>query len=106
MVLVTLNSGLSAATSCASWLHTNVSLDGRTCEQKYCCRSGKVEVRNGFCITYDAQDGQYYSGVCPYSYKENVTNRLFSVLSTDPDRLRDSLCGPYNRQGFAVWGIY
>ena len=99
MALVTLNSGLSSATSCASWLQTNTSLDGRTCGQRYRCRSGTVEVRNGFCITYDAQDGQYYSGVCPYSYKENVTNRLFSVLSTDPDRLRDSLCGPYNRQG-------
>ena len=99
MALVTLNSGLSSATSCLSWLHTNTRLDGRTCRQRYRCRSGMVEVRNGFCITYDAQDGQYYSGVCPYSYKENVTNRLFSVLSTDPDRLRDSLCGPYNRQG-------
>ena len=99
MALVTLNSGLSSAISCLSWFHTNTSLDGRTCRQIYRCRSGMVEVRNGFCITYDAQDGQYYSGVCPYSYKENVTNRLFSVLSTDPDRLRDSLCGPYNRQG-------
>ena len=100
MALVILNIGLTSATiSCVSWLHTNTSLDGRTCGQQYRCRSGMVEVRNGFCITYDAQDGQYYSGVCPYSYKENVTNRLFSVLSTDPDRLRDSLCGPYNRQG-------
>ena len=99
MVLLMVNSGLSSATNCLSWLHSTTNLDGRICEQSYRCISGNVEVRNGYCVTYNAQEGQYYSGVCPYSYKENMTNRLFSVLSTDPDRLRDSLCGPYNRKG-------
>ena len=96
MALVTLRSGLSSATNCSFWLHTNTSQVGKTCEQRYRCTSGEVEVSIGFCVTYN---DHYYGGFCPYSYKENITNRLFSVLSTDPDRLSDSLCGPYNRKG-------
>ena len=96
---MTLTSHFSSAMNCSFWLHTNTSQVGKTCEQRYRCTSGEVEVRIGFCVTYNTDDDHYYSGFCPYSYKENTTNRLFSILPTDPERLSDSLCGPYNRKG-------
>ena len=99
MALVTLRSGLSSATNCSSRLQISTSQVGKTCGQRYRCTSGEVEVKIGFCVTYNTDDDHYYGGFCPYSYKENITNRLFSILPTDPERLRDSLCGPYNRKG-------
>ena len=98
LTLVIIVNGVgSAETICSVWPNINKTNEECPCRCDLYCESGKMQIRNGYCMTYEKQD--YYAGHCPYSYKENVTNRLFSVLSTDPDRLSDSLCGPYNRKG-------
>ena len=91
----------SDAGLCSVWPNINKSKT-EDCPCGYCvlqCKSGKTEIRNGFCVTFDEPTNHYYAGHCPFSYKENNTNRLFSVIPTDPERLNDSLCGPYNRKG-------
>ena len=52
-----------------------------------------------FCMTYSGHEGLFYAGYCPFSYRFNHTNRLFSLLTPDPDLLNHTMCGPYNRKG-------
>ena len=59
----------------------------------------KAQIANGFCATSTEQEGLYYAGSCPFSHTENDTNRIYSELPSDPDRLNEVMCGPYNRKG-------
>ena len=89
----------SAASFCSEWPNINKSTEDCSCGCVLHCKSGKTEIRNGYCVTYDEPSNRYYAGRCPFSYKENDTDRIFSVLPADPDILNDSLCTPYNRKG-------
>ena len=44
----------------------------------------KMEIANGFCVTYSKQDDQYYGGYCPFLYSFNSTDRKYSELPNDP----------------------
>ena len=57
----------------------------------------KFEVANGYCVSY--LSGLYYAGDCYYVHKGNFTDRVFSVMPDDPDKLNDVMCGSYNRKG-------
>ena len=59
----------------------------------------KAQIANGFCATSTEQESLYYAGSCPFSHTENDTNRIYSELPSDPDRLNEVMCGPYNRKG-------
>ena len=60
----------------------------------------KVQMRVGYCVTYSGYDGVFYSGECPFFYKANYSDGLFSELPSDPELLEDAMCGTYNRKGF------
>ena len=52
-----------------------------------------------------ATNSNYYTysvGYCPLTLGnwENITNRLYSELPSDPDMLNATMCGPYNREGY------
>ena len=58
----------------------------------------KFEVANGYCVSY--LSGLYYAGDCFYLHSsENFTDRMFSVMPSDPERLNEVMCGLYNRKG-------
>ena len=59
-----------------------------------------VQIRNGFCVTHSRKIGLFYGGTCPFSYKSNSSNRLFSKLCASPEELENVMCGSYNRKGF------
>ena len=58
-----------------------------------------AQITSGFCATSTEQEDLYYAGYCPFSHTENNTNRMYSELPSDPDRLNEVMCGPYNRKG-------
>ena len=60
----------------------------------------KVQMRVGYCVTYSGYDGVFYGSDCPFLYKANNSDRLFSELPSDPELLEDAMCGTYNRKGF------
>ena len=60
----------------------------------------KMEIANGFCVTYSKQDDQCYGGYCPFLYSFNSTDRKYSELPNDPSHFDEVMCGPYNRKGF------
>ena len=60
----------------------------------------KAEVMSHYCVSTAEQEGQYYAGRCPFAHTAmNHTNRMLSELPSDPDKLNDVMCGPYNRRG-------
>ena len=59
-----------------------------------------VQIRNRFCVTYSGKIGLFYGGTCPFSYKLNSSNRLFSKLCTSPEDLETAMCRFYNGKGF------
>ena len=60
----------------------------------------KVQMKVGYCVTYSGYDGVFYGSACPFLYKANNSDRLFSELPFDPELLEDAMCGTYNRKGF------
>ena len=65
------------------------------------CNQQTMEVVTWFnsCVTFSGQEGVFYAGYCPYSYKFNHSNGIYSLLPSDPDLLNEAMCGPYNRKG-------
>ena len=43
------------------------------------------------CATISGQEGLFYAGSCPYSYKFNHSNKLYSLLPSDPDLLNEAM---------------
>ena len=76
-------------TSCPLCYHYNAT---QQCEQLF-------EVSDGRCITFSGQKDVYYTGICPFGHRGNRTDRIHSVLPCDPDKLNNTICGPYNRKG-------
>ena len=92
---------VSFAESCPTLFYYNSSTHQCECEKfpvHYCNQfEGKVAVSSGYCVT--GKEGHYLGGKSPFSLRENRTNRIYSVLPTDPDLLNETMCGPYNRKG-------
>ena len=57
----------------------------------------KFEVANGYCVTY--MNGLLYAGDCEYTHSGNFTDRMYSEMPHDPDRLNEIMCGSYHRKG-------
>ena len=68
---------------------------GIHCNQK----EMKVEIADGYCVTTAEKIGPYYAGDCLFGHTRNKTNRMYSILPSDPDLLNDVICGPYKRKG-------
>ena len=103
-VLLAVPSVSPSSHSCPTWFYYSNATRSCECGLQYdwiICNPQTMEVQlmDGFCMTYSGQGGLFYTGICPFSYKFNHTNRLFSQLTTDPDLLNDTTCGPYNRKG-------
>ena len=90
--------------TCPTWFYFNnitqscecgVSVGGVNCYQK----TMEVEIYFGYCAAFSGQEGVFYAGHCPYSYKPKHSNPLGSQLPSDPDLLNEAMCGPYNRKG-------
>ena len=90
--------------TCPTWFYFSnitqrcecgVSFRGISCYKQ----AMEVEIRFGYCATFSGQEGLFYAGHCPYSYKFNHSNKLYSLLPSDPDLLNEAMCGPYNRKG-------
>ena len=60
----------------------------------------KVYIRNGLCFMSATNSNTYSFGYCPLGNRENITNRLYFELPSDPDMLNATMCGPYNREGY------
>ena len=58
-----------------------------------------VDVRIGYCMTFDYDTQSVLAGTCRYGYTANMTNRVYSLLPKDPTQLNETTCGPYNREG-------
>ena len=58
-----------------------------------------VDVRVGYCMTFDYDTQSVLAGACSYGYTTNMTNRMYSLLPKDPTQLNETTCGPYNREG-------
>ena len=85
------SSSVSASnTSCPTWFYYSSTTNQRECV---------MYAADGFCVTFTKQEGLYYAGDCPFRHTENNTDRISSELPSDPDRLNDRMCGPYNRMG-------
>ena len=50
-------------------------------------------------MTYDYSTNSVLAGYCPYGYSSNMTNKVYSSLPSDPTKLNETTCGPYNREG-------
>ena len=59
----------------------------------------KVEIPDGFCVTYSSQEDEFYGGYCPFKHRESNKSRQFSELPSHPDEVNDAVCGPYHREG-------
>ena len=62
----------------------------------------RAYIRNGACFMSATNSKAYSVGWCPLTLGnwENITNRLWSELPSDPDMLNATMCGPYNRKGY------
>ena len=90
--------------NCPTWFYSGnitqrcecgVSVGGVWCYQQ----AMEVGIWFDSCATFSGQEGLFYAGSCPYSYKFNHSNNLYSLLPSDPDLLNEAMCGPYNRKG-------
>ena len=89
--------------TCPTWFYfSNITQrcecglgNGISCDEK------TKEARMWFadCTTFSGQEGLFYYGHCPYDYKFNYSNGVYSLLTADPDMLNEAMCGPYNRKG-------
>ena len=62
----------------------------------------RAYIMNGVCFTSATNSNTYSVALCPLTLGnwENITNRLYSELPSDPDALNATMCGPYNREGY------
>ena len=96
-------------TSCPTGFYYNNTTSKCECNrllEKYGLVCNQLEKRayivHGVCITSAAKKDSYTVGYCPLTLGnwENITNRLYSELPSDPDMLNATMCGPYNREGY------
>ena len=89
--------------TCPTWFHFSNSTQKCECKLHvggvWCLGLEYVQIVYSSCATFSGQEGVFYAGRCPYSYKFNHSNGMYSVLPSDPDLLNEAMCGPYNRKG-------
>ena len=90
--------------SCPTWLYCSNVSQGCECgisTHGVICNTQTMEVliTDNYCTTYSGCEGLFYGGDCPFSYKSNHSDGVFSRVPTDPDLLNSKMCGPYNRKG-------
>ena len=89
---------------CPTW-YTNISGHcecGVTIGERIKCHTDeeRVDIRAGYCMTFDYKMKSALSGSCPYGYiHSNMTNRVYAALPRDPTQLNETTCGPYYREG-------
>ena len=105
-VLTYLSSVSTSNTSCPTWFYykntTHQCKCGSTIDGHIHCNKmeKRVEIMNGVCITSTKKEGRYFAGYCPFRpITENSTNRMWSELPSDPNKINDVMCRPYNRKG-------
>ena len=99
------SSVIASNDSCPTWLYYSSTTQQCECgfhrKWIHCNQQDMdVQIRSRFCVTYSGKIGLFYGGICPFSYKSNSSNRLFSKLCTSPEELETAMCGSYNRKGF------
>ena len=97
-------------TSCPTWFYYNITTSKCDCddflvELSYikCNQLHKrAYINNEVCLISATNSNTYSVGYCPLTLGnwENITNRLWSELPSDPDMLNATMCGPYNREGY------
>ena len=90
--------------TCPTWFYfSNITQRcecGVSARDVYCNQQTmKVETWFNSCVTFSGQEGVFYAGCCPYSYRFNHSYGIYSLLPSDPDLLNEAMCGPYNRKG-------
>ena len=88
--MVHVSSVTAGNTSCPLCYYYN---DTQQCE-----RQNVLEITDGHCITFSGKD--LYTGKCPFGHSGNRTDRMHFELPCDPEKLNDTMCGPFNRRGF------
>ena len=96
---------VAIASGCPTWtVNTTTThcecgpeLSGRISCQKF-EENVRVEIQATVCMTFDEKTGTLLAGDCPYSFTANSTNRMYSLLPSDPAMLSD-VCTSYNRKG-------
>ena len=66
------------------------------------CTEQGIELRVGYCMTYDEPEGIIYIGPCAYNvgnFSNTVNGRYIQLLVENASELNDHLCGPVNRKG-------
>ena len=93
-----------SSVSCPTWFSFNNRTQQCECGQlkpwgiRCNQQEMKFEVANGYCVSY--LNGLYYAGDCDYMHSGgNFTDRMFSVMPSEPNGLNDVMCGSYNRKG-------
>ena len=104
-IYVAISATVNSGSSCPLWFSFSNASDkcvcdglkpwGIHCKQK----EMRVEIADGYCVTSAGEIGPYYAGDCFFHHTRNKTNRIYSVLPSDPDLLNDVICGPYKRKG-------
>ena len=97
-------------TSCPTGFYYNITTSKCDCDEFVvdiiyikCNQPDKrAYIRNGVCFMSATNSNTYSVGYCPLTLGnwENITNRLYSKLPSDPDMLNATMCGPYNREGY------
>ena len=100
----------ASTTSCPTGFYYNNTTSKCECDEFLVeynfIRCNKQEKRayisNGICLILATNSNTYSVGWCPLTLGnwENITNRLYSELPSDPDMLNATMCGPYNREGY------
>ena len=101
----------ASSTSCPTGFYYNNNTSKCECDEFLvdfnfiqCNQPNKrAYIRNGVCLMSATNSNTYRSvGWCPLTLGnwENITNRLYSELPSDPDMLNATMCGSYNREGY------
>ena len=97
--LVTALSLSSVVATCPTWFFYDNTTRSCHCGSGLVCTKDGVEIQDGVCATSAGDGDQYYVGHCPFRHTVNNTNRMHSMMPSDPGLLDDVMCGPYNRKG-------
>ena len=89
--------------TCPTWFYFSNITQRCECGVSFrgvrCFQPDVVWIGFDLCVTFSGQEGVFYAGHCPYSYKPKRSNPLGSRLPSDADLLNEAMCGPYNRKG-------
>ena len=97
-------------TSCPTGFYYNITTKKCDCDEflvelsyiKCIQLHKRAYINNAVCLMSATNNNTYSVGLCPLTLGnwENITNRLWSELPSDPDMLNATMCGPYNREGY------